>query len=252
MPVTAMPTVPSVETIPSSFIARRNSAANIWKAITPADRGHNPGEPKTIPCGPASKRLKRISYCANAASFRRAQQWSQNMRKHVRVLVAVNMRQRNSPRLNLANLRFHFPLNFFRGNLLADRGHGKMLQAAAEPLRPFCECWKIRRERNAIDQYDVTSCLEARLCIARSIAASLAFAVGHERSRSHNAGSIALDDRAVYARGQAKIICINNEATHWVSLTKTIHHKGYERKTKNREMARRNFLRNQRIRLRTQ
>ena len=49
IPVTAMPTVPSVETIPSSFSARRNSAANIWKAITPAERNQSPGVPNTIP-----------------------------------------------------------------------------------------------------------------------------------------------------------------------------------------------------------
>lgn len=58
--------------------------------------------------------------------------------------------------------------------------------------------------------------------------------VGHERGRSHNAQSIAFHDRAIYARGQAKIICVDNEATHWVSLTKpfttkdTKEHKGRE------------------------
>ena len=40
--------------------------------------------------------------------------------------------------------------------------------------------------------------------------------------------SIAFDDRAVYARGQAKIIRINNETAHWVSLTKTVNHKEHE------------------------
>src|SRR5260221_604011 len=43
-----MPTVPSVEAIPSSLSPRRNSVANIWNAITHAERNHIPGEPSTM------------------------------------------------------------------------------------------------------------------------------------------------------------------------------------------------------------
>jgi hypothetical protein len=40
--------------------------------------------------------------------------------------------------------------------------------------------------------------------------------------------AIAFDNRAVYARGQAKIIRINNETPHAVSLTKPLTAKGHE------------------------
>ena len=45
----------------------------------------------------------------------------------MRVLVAVNVRQRNPVRLYFANLRFYFPLDFLRDNLLANCGHSKLL-----------------------------------------------------------------------------------------------------------------------------
>ena len=188
--------------------------------MTPADRGHNPGEPKTIAAGQHRNGSNGFLTARMPQAFAARSSGRNNMRKHVRVLVAVNMCQRNSPRLDLANLRFHFPLNFIRGNLLANCGQGELFQAAAEPLRRFCKCWKVTRERNAIDQHDVASCLEAGLRLGQIDRGVAGFCVGHERSRRDNARSIALDDRAVYARGQAKIICINNEATHWVSLTK--------------------------------
>ena len=55
----------------------------------------------------------------------------------MRMLVAVKMRQGNSARLDLADLRFHFPLDFFRRNLLADCCQSKLLEAIAETLRIF-------------------------------------------------------------------------------------------------------------------
>ena len=91
------------------------------------------------------------------------QQGSQDMRKHMRVLVAVKVRQRDSARLDLADLRFHFLLNFLGGNLLANRGDSKFLQAGAKTGRAICKRSKICLEWHAIDQDHVASSLEARL-----------------------------------------------------------------------------------------
>ena len=74
----------------------------------------------------------------------------------------------------------------------------------------------------------MTSRLETWLLHSQIDCGIRCLCIGHDRGRSNNAGSITLDDRAVHARGQAKIVSIHNEATHWVSLTKTIHHKGHE------------------------
>ena len=81
---------------------------------------------------PASQRLKRVSHGANPACPRRAQHRAQYVGKHVRVLVAVNVGKRDAERLDLANLRFGFALDFFGGDLLAHRGQGKLFQAAAK------------------------------------------------------------------------------------------------------------------------
>ena len=75
-------------------------------------------------------RLKRISYRPNTASFGRAQQRAQDLRKHMGVLMAVDVRQRDAARLDLAYLRFHFPVDFFHSNLFADCGYGKLLEAS--------------------------------------------------------------------------------------------------------------------------
>src|SRR5690242_18983514 len=82
--------------------------------------------------GPAAHRLKWVSYRADSARPRSAQQGSQHMWKHVGVFVAIDMGQSNSTRLDFAELGFHFTLNFFHANLLADCCHGKLLQAAAK------------------------------------------------------------------------------------------------------------------------
>ena len=50
------------------------------------------------------------------------------------MFVAVKMRQHDAARLNLANLCFRFPLDFFRRNLLANCRERKLLQAGAETL----------------------------------------------------------------------------------------------------------------------
>lgn len=50
----------------------------------------------------------------------------------MRVLMAIDVRQRDAARLDLAYLGFHFPLDFFRINLFADCGYGELLQAGAE------------------------------------------------------------------------------------------------------------------------
>ncbi len=173
-------------------------------------------------------RLKRISYRPNTASFGRAQQRTQDMRKHMRVLMAIDVRERDAARLDLAYLGFHFPMDFFRINLLSDGGYGKLLQASPKVWRAVCERGQILCQWDAINQYNVASSLEAGLHFGQIDRGIRGPGVGHERGRSYNAGSIALNDRAVDARGQAEIICIDNEATHSVSLTKTIHHKGHK------------------------
>ena len=55
----------------------------------------------------------------------------------MRMLVAVKMRQGNSARLDLTDLRFHFPLDFLRRNLPADSCQSKLFEAIAETLRIF-------------------------------------------------------------------------------------------------------------------
>lgn len=141
------------------------------------------------------------------------------MRKHMRVLMAVDVCQRDAAGLDLPDLGFHFPLDFFRINLLSDGGYGKLLQASPKVWRAVCERGQILCQWDAINQYNVASSLEAGLHFGQIDCGIRGPCVGHERGRSYNARSIALYDRAVNARGQAKIICVNDETTHWVSLT---------------------------------
>ena len=60
------------------------------------------------------------------------------MGKHMCVLMAIDVCQRDAARLDLAYLGFDFPLDFFHSNLLADCGYGKLLQAGAKEWRAVC------------------------------------------------------------------------------------------------------------------
>lgn len=66
----------------------------------------------------------------------------------------------------------------------------------------------------------MASDLESWLRIGQIDCSRRGLSIGHQRGGGNNACSIAFDDCPVYARGKAKIICINDETTHWLSLTK--------------------------------
>lgn len=60
------------------------------------------------------------------------------MRKHVCVFVAIHMGEADTASLDLADLGFHFALDFFRCHLLADCGDSKLLQARPKSFRTIC------------------------------------------------------------------------------------------------------------------
>src|SRR5215472_19172494 len=62
-----------------------------------------------------------ISYCLDPTSLRRSQNRPQDMREHMRVLVAVHVGKSDSPRLDFADLSFGLLLNLVGGNLPAYR-----------------------------------------------------------------------------------------------------------------------------------
>src|ERR1700694_5563420 len=122
------------------------------------------------------------------------------------MFVSVDMRNRDSGRLNLTNLRAGFRNNFIGVDAASDRSRRESHHAIAEVCAAG-KSGKLLGVQNwlAINQHHVATdaqswdrlCQSSRLCESRS--------VGHERRRSHDTAGVSLHNAPVHARSEAKV-----------------------------------------------
>ena len=106
---------------------------------------------------PASPWLKRVSYRPDAASFGGPQHRPKDTGKHVRVLVAIHVRNIQPGGLNPAYLGFSFRLYLLSRKIVPYGREGKILQTAAEPDRAIGKCRSASADWFTVNQNHVAS-----------------------------------------------------------------------------------------------
>ena len=102
------------------------------------------------------------------------------MGKDVCMLVRVHVSELDPTGLDLANLRFRFPLNFFFSDFALPSDSGEIFQAGAEQPRSICQSRKTRGNGHAINQYHVASSLELGEILGSRYSVRERRRVGHE------------------------------------------------------------------------
>lgn len=77
---------------------------------------------------------ERVSYRAHATIPGCTQQGAQDLRKNVRVLMSVDVRNCDASRLNLLNLRFRLGLNFRRDHPSGEGTRGKRFESVTKSV----------------------------------------------------------------------------------------------------------------------
>src|ERR1051326_1262742 len=144
------------------------------------------------------------------------------MGEYMRVLMTIDMTKSESRRLKFFDLSLGFALDLFPGKASPHGRERKLLEAGAKSrsrsaVGQRIEIWG---NRVAIDQHDVTTRLQRRLCLCQRTRFGEGRRVGHHRRRSKHAGAIRFHDRAIHPGVEAKIVSIDDEPPHSVSLTK--------------------------------
>jgi hypothetical protein len=140
----------------------------------------------------------------------------------MRVLVSVDVRNRDPGGLNLANLRARF-----RGDLFGIHSAGD--GARREGFQSIAKAWSrgtphqrgnflSAEDRLAIDQHHMTADAQPwqRLRQLRRFAERRA--IGHQRGGCHNSPRVSLDNGPVHARSKTKIISVDDQTPHPASL----------------------------------
>jgi len=130
------------------------------------------------------------------------------------VLVAVNVGEANSLRLDPADLRLRFPSYFVRRDLFPQGGPAKIFNAAAESAVVCNQGWNVLAHRLAINQHDMAAGLELGCLTRQRDCFRKCFRAGHDGGGKRSPGTCSLNDGSVYSRGKAKIVSIDNEAGH--------------------------------------
>ena len=74
------------------------------------------------------------------------------------------------------------------------------------------------QHRLAIDKYQMAADVEPWIFFSQPDGIVKGGATGHQRSRSYDSSSVSFDNGAIDSRSEAKIIGVNNQTTHRVSL----------------------------------
>ncbi len=194
-PVTTMPSVPSGVAKPSRSTASRNLPAKRLRREVRRSDAQSPGRDRSRLDRSGRRGPKGLRRARTPQVRRRAQQRPQNLGKQVGVFVSVDVRNRDSGRLNLANLRGGFGNNFFGVDAAGDRARRESHHAIAKvcALVRVGSCWASRTGWPSISttwqpmlRVRDRLCQLSRLCESRT--------VGHQRRRSHDAARVSLND----------------------------------------------------------
>ena len=166
---------------------------------------------------------KRIANGSYSTRPRRAQHRPQHRRKQMSVLVRIHVRHADAGRLDLAYLSARLSFNLRWVEAACQRACRKRFQAIAKASRTRIsgsDAGQPNRIQNrlAIDKYQVAADVETRSFLSQPDGIVKGGATRHQRGRSHDSASMSLDNGAIDARSEAKIIGINNQTAHRVSL----------------------------------
>jgi hypothetical protein len=145
----------------------------------------------------------------------------------MRVLVGVNMGYDDARGLNLSNLRHGFGFDLFLIKVARERPGGEDLQAFSKPwnVRTSLDQGRhLRRPKHgvSVDQHNVAANAQPGYRLRQLCSFRKSRAAGHHSGRCHNAPSVRLHDGAVYTRGEAQIIRVDDQPSHCVSLAGTV------------------------------
>src|ERR1700678_3717030 len=139
------------------------------------------------------------------------------------VLVGIDVRDGDARRLNLANLRGCLKFDLFRiqaaDECAGSEGFKPVAEASAARicLRNGGELLSIENGL-AVDQNNMTAYAETRNCRCPTNRIVEGACVRHQRRGAYNSASMSFDDGAIDAVGEAKIIGVDDQAAHRVSL----------------------------------
>ena len=169
---------------------------------------------------------RRDSVCPHAALLCRPQKRPQDAREQVSMLVRIEVGDRNTGCLQLADLGGGLGLNFICIQTAQQSECAELADALAEA-----------RDRRRLDRCRPAGCgpasveagerrPPARRGIPRPVQAWIAPdsplrkspAVGHQRGRSHDAVFVGFHDGAIHARRETKIVGVDDQAAHRASL----------------------------------
>ena len=145
----------------------------------------------------------------------------QYLRKHVRVLVRVEMGHLDPCGLQFANLRSRFGFDLIGMNTIA-QGESNECGEAAMKVR----CAGFHQVRNlvgreqglSVDQYYVTANSESWRGLSQMQGIVECGRIGHHGSGGDDAVGVSLNDGAIHAQSEAEIIRINNEPSQCASV----------------------------------
>ena len=137
-PVTSTASDPSVVRRPWASTSRRNLAAKLRSTFSSAKRRHNLRFRSRSTIGNGHTRPNGLRTAGNAALPRRSQQRPQHRRKHVGVLVGVEMRGPHPRRLQALDLRDRFGFDLSWVELVAERSDDEVIKLDAKLAAPFC------------------------------------------------------------------------------------------------------------------
>jgi len=134
----------------------------------------------------------------------------------MRVLVRINMRDGNPRSLKFTDLSDGLGLNFSRVKIARYCSQGEVVEAIAkQAFRIGKRRYERRvRHRHPIHQHYMASNAQLRRRLGQSDGIVERRTVGHQRGGSHDALAVRLDDGAIDAGREPKIIRIDDQAPH--------------------------------------
>jgi hypothetical protein len=138
------------------------------------------------------------------------------------VLMSVEVRDRDSSGLNLANLCRGFGLDFIAVDPSSDRSRSERLESIPKACRR--SSGRERREllglknRFAVDEHNVTPNAQPWRVLGEFRSLEECGTVRHQRGRGHNAAGMRFEDRSVHAGGETEVIRVDDQPAHEVSL----------------------------------
>ena len=139
------------------------------------------------------------------------------------MLVRIYVGNIDASRLNLAYLCARLSFNLRRVEAAGQRACRKRFQTIAKPTRTRisgrdrgqANCIQ---DRLAIDQYQVAANIEPRSFSSQPDGIVKGGPTRHQSGRSHNSPSVSLDNGAIDSCSESKIVGVNDQTAHRVSL----------------------------------